>query len=110
MPEQTDADYPLRTYEITWWSGRRETLQATQVNMSRESFTDRPGVVEFYGPLDRGKGKGRCGRLLLAARLGTDITQIRDRGADIAQVWTAEVTVVKPTFWSRLLDAMAFRR
>jgi hypothetical protein len=102
---------PLRTYEVTFVGGRRQRLQATQVNMPRrEALARNTGMVEFYAPIDPEGDTGWCGRLVLAAHLGTVIVQIRDLEADIAEVWTAEVKVVKPSFGSRLLDALMWRR
>lgn len=99
---------PLRHYEITFASGRRQTLYATQVNMPKYDFTGRgPNMVEFRGPLDPASHLGRAGQLVLAAQLGSVIVQIRDLDADIADVWTATVTV-KRSFWQRLLDALTF--
>lgn len=100
--------FPLRHYEITFASGRRQTLYATRVTMPKDDFTGRgPNMVEFRAPLDPESHLGRAGQLVLAAQLGTVIVQIRDLDADIADVWTATVTV-KRSFWQRFLDAFTF--
>jgi hypothetical protein len=95
---------PLRTYEVTFVDGRRQRLQATQVNMPRrEALTRNTGMVEFYAPIDPEGDTGWCGRLVLAAHLGSVVVGVRDLDADITEV-------AKPTFWSQLLDALTFRR
>jgi len=94
---------PLRHYEITFASGRRQTLYATQVNMPKRDFMGRGSdMVEFRGPLDPESHLGRAGQLILAAQLGTVIVQIRDLDADIATV------TVKRSFWQTFLDAFTF--
>ena len=99
---------PLRHYEVAFASGRRQRLYATQVNMPKSSLTGHgPNMVEFRGPLDPESHRDRAGQLVLAAQLGTVIVQIRDLDADIADVYTAKVTV-KRSFWQRFLDALTW--
>jgi hypothetical protein len=97
--------YPLRSYEVTFVDGRRQRLLATKVSMPYADTSHH--FVEFYGPADPASHMSRAGRLLLAGKLGTVIVAIRDLDADIAEVWTAAVTV-KRSFRQRLLDALTF--
>lgn len=95
---------PLRTYEITFASGRRQRVRATRVSMPRtEALARSTGMVEFYAPIDPDGDTGWCGRLVLAAHLGTVVMEIRDVDADIT---TARST--KAPFGRRLLDALTW--
>jgi hypothetical protein len=102
---------PMRRYEVTFADGRRQRLEATRVQMPRNDFMSRGnGMVEFRGPVDSESHLGRAGRLVLAAQLGSVVVKIVDLDADIADVYTALVTVKQPSFWERTVRAIGWQR
>lgn len=75
-----------RTYEITWFDGRCERLEATQVHVpSKTGGYGSGNVIMFYGPMGLPDGSSWAGRLLLSAVMGAEggIVAVRDVDADI---------------------------